>query len=83
MLLNPNTIIQRVASGYTSKQIAKEWSAPDLQIKLSLNRLSAILAGFAQDMTVSFGVTPLPVEAGCVVRQDARPGFVGMLAQIR
>lgn len=76
------------AAGSGEEPLDAEWSGDDLEINLSGGRLRQILAGFDADKDVTIGITPLPSEAGgavkgCVFRQDSKPGFVGMLAQIR
>jgi len=76
------------AAGSGEEPLDAEWTGGDLEINLSGGRLRQILAGFDADKDVTIGITPLPSEAGgavkgCVFRQDSKPGFVGMLAQIR
>jgi len=59
-----------------------EWDGPDFQVKFSAERLIAVLGGFASDMPVSFGITPLPERVGSTVRQACNPDRVGMIMQI-
>lgn len=75
-------------AGTADEPLDAEWGGPDLRVNMSVTRLAAIISGFAQDMPVTIGITPLPdigaeKAKGCVIRQDAKPGCVGMLAQIR
>lgn len=90
LLSATNGVMVSVASsaGTAEEPVDAEWDGPDLRVNMSAARLASILSGFAQDLPVNIGISPLPdvgagQPKGSVIRQDAKPGFVGMLAQIR
>jgi len=63
-----------------------EWDGPEVVVRLLQSRLAAIMGGYASDMPISLAITSLTADtktAAVVFRQDARPGFVGILTQIR
>jgi DNA polymerase III sliding clamp (beta) subunit (PCNA family) len=87
LMLSGNGCVVSVQSqaGEATEPFDGEWSGDDIRVNMSASRLGSILKGFVPDMPISIGITPLgdgkPV--GSAFRQDAKPGCVGMLAQIR
>jgi len=62
-----------------------DWDGPDITVRFLQSRLLAQLSGFSADSPISLGIAELVADkdAGVTFRQAARPGMVGMLAQIR
>lgn len=74
-------------SGSAEEPLDAEWDGDDMAIHLASGRLRQILSGFEAAQDVTIGITALPEgdvkPNGCTFTQDAMPGYVGMLAQIR
>jgi len=71
--------------GAGTEPFEADWDGPDIVVRFLQSRLMASLGGFAPDMPISLGILELTDDknAGVTFRQAARPGMVGMLAQIR
>lgn len=74
-------------SGSAEEPLDADWDGDDMAIHLSSGRLRQILSGFEAAQDVTIGITALPEgdvkPKGCTFTQDAMPGYVGILAQIR